>query len=912
LIRLPTDLNQRVQEGGTLLVPSRQRAHAARLAYAASQLNSGKRVWKTPDILPVEVWLIREIERRAAEAGADWPRLLSPAEEWLLWRQCTAEATETLDLLNRGAVAEGLRRASALAADFQIKPPTDAQLLGAESALLREVQASVEGRCRSLGAATVRSLARNVAHVGAQNRARESTVMTAASGFVTLPPLMAAMGVSGLDARNRLAEPQVVVASDELDELERIALWCKARVSERSDARVLVMLPGSGGARERLAALIQQAIDPQGWTERLHRDVGSLVAIEGGTALSRFPVVAHAVATLAWLGGERAEFTQIGDWLRAPYWQTPSAAGRARVDLWLREHGPMSRDLRGWMTTLLAAPAKVAEPARALAGQVLKAAEALGAGIASPRQWSERFRAVLDSLCWPGDRPRSSAEQQTLVRFHELLDEFGQLALSVRSMSCENALRWFKELAARTAYRPADDDAVVTIAPVLVDPVVQYDAIWVAGLHAEAFPQPVQPDPFLPLASQLAAGIPAASPAGRLEEAEALMKAWRAAADELVLSCAARSEDLQLLPSPLLAPWPAASSTTHASVWLPIQIHRDRILEAVEDVVGAPWSFDRPVPSGTRSLELQNQCPFRAYAELRLGSTELGVPEPGVAADVRGRLLHSALEVLWNRLGDSRTLASYSETALELLIQQAVAEAGDRVLGPGASGGSPVLRRECRRTARLIERLCTLERERTPFRVQATELESTLTVAGARVAIRIDRVDALESGGRAILDYKSGRRTAADWYGERPSHPQLLAYLAALGDDVVAMATVNVNAREVCFSGVASSPELLPRVKGVRPPSYVESGLWEHLLTAANTVANTVANPAATAWQARRREWLARVEYLASEFLAGRAAVDPKPGACEFCHVAALCRISDRGLDVLSVGLGETLEPGDD
>ena len=46
------------------------------------------------------------------------PRLLAPAEEWLLWRQCTAAATADLDLVNRASLAESLRRASALAAEL--------------------------------------------------------------------------------------------------------------------------------------------------------------------------------------------------------------------------------------------------------------------------------------------------------------------------------------------------------------------------------------------------------------------------------------------------------------------------------------------------------------------------------------------------------------------------------------------------------------------------------------------------------------------------------------------------------------------------------------------------------------------------------------------------------------------------
>ena len=151
------------------------------------------------------------------------------------------------------------------------------------------------------------------------------------------------------------------------------------------------------------------------------------------------------------------------------------------------------------------------------------------------------------------------------------------------------------------------------------------------------------------------------------------------------------------------------------------------------------------------------------------------------------------------------TLVTHSDPTLDLLIEKSVAEAADIILGRPSDGQrSPLFARECRRTIRLIKNLCVLERSRDPFRVHDTEFEKTLTVSGAQMRVRIDRLDALEGGGSAILDYKSGRRKTADWYGERPSHPQLLAYLAAIGDDVVAMATVNITAREVRFDGMAN------------------------------------------------------------------------------------------------------------
>jgi ATP-dependent helicase/nuclease subunit B len=182
-----------------------------------------------------------------------------------------------------------------------------------------------------------------------------------------------------------------------------------------------------------------------------------------------------------------------------------------------------------------------------------------------------------------------------------------------------------------------------------------------------------------------------------------------------------------------------------------------------------------------------------------------------------------------------------------------------------------VLARECRRAERLIRRLCELERGRAAFSVAATEEPAELALGGARLRMRLDRIDTVASG-RVILDYKSGQPGSPDWFGERPTHPQLLAYLAALGADVIALATVHVNTREVRFCGVAAAPQLLPRVKAVPAEEGTPGG----------------------AWQQQQQQWLRLIERLIGAFLAGDARVDPAPGACDYCHLSALCRIAEQ------------------
>ena len=312
------------------MVPSRQRAHAARLAFAAAQLSGGARVWQTPDVVTAEAWLLQEVEELASvSGGVRVPRVLSPAEDWLLWRQCTAEATQDLDLLNRGALAESLRRAGALAVDFGIEL---SNLAGAEAELLGKIQHAVQERCRALGAVNIGSL------VGMASASNEVTC----AGFLQLPPRL--LAGQQRPAAPMSASPHITIAADESDELEAIAQWCRRQIAMQADTRLLVVLPGSPGARERLATLIRQAVDPQGWLSSpdAQAAAGTLVIIEGGAPLADVPVVAHAMSTLRWLGGSHGEFEEVSEWLRAPYWDAPNAGLRARVDLWLRESGQMS------------------------------------------------------------------------------------------------------------------------------------------------------------------------------------------------------------------------------------------------------------------------------------------------------------------------------------------------------------------------------------------------------------------------------------------------------------------------------------------------------------------------------------------------------------------------------------------
>jgi ATP-dependent helicase/nuclease subunit B len=886
LFRLPPELTEHLQRGGTLLVPSRQRARAVQLAYAAAQLARGLSAWASADVLSLSGWLRRETERAAGTDPQAWPRLLSAAEEWYLWREATAAAAATLELLDALRLSESLRRAAGIAADYGIavrELPGDA-----EATLLAKAQRLFTQRCTALNAVTAADLTAPLVE-----RAQRGGNPPWLRGFGALPPRLRALGAAA--AGGALSEATVLRPPRARDELEAIAAWCHAHVAAAPDARILVMLPGPAGARERLAALIREALDPASVMDHERLPL-ALAGIEGGQPLNEAPLIAHALLSLRVLAGEELEFTSVTAWLRTPHWHSPSAAARAALAQLLGERPVATLDVRELRGALQLAPPRLKAVAQDLDTRLAQAQAALAAAGGTPRLWAERCAAALTALGLAAGAASDRGAQQTLMRWHELLEEFGDLSACVPRLAAGQGVTLLREFAGSSAFRPADEDPVVTISATLADPVVIYDGIWVGGLSAQVLPQPVHPDPFLPLAAQLAAGVPAASALARAAQGQALLGSWRRGSTQLVLSVPALAQDLELLPSPLLAGLePAATSAAHR--WLPAFLHRPGLTESLDDARGDRWDVEDTVPGGTRVVTLQSQCPFRAYAELRLGAKAAETAEPGIAADKRGVLLHAALQILWERLHDHATLARLAPRGLDERISEAVAQAagsmlalegGRRRRGRRADEGQfdlfvqlpAVLERECRRAERLIRRLCELELTRRPFTVAGTEQSAELVVAGARLRMRLDRVDALPEG-RVILDYKSGRAKSADWYGERPTHPQLLAYLAALGEDVAALATVHVTAREVCFSGVAAQAGLLPKVVG--PPA------------------------GAAAWPEQQAQWRALVERLVNDFVAGAAQVDPAtPQTCSYCHVIDICRILER------TGRAESILPGDE
>ena len=406
-----------------------------------------------------------------------------------------------------------------------------------------------------------------------------------------------------------------------------------------------------------------------------------------------------------------------------------------------------------------------------------------------------------------------------------------------------------------------------------------------SGLHAGAIPEQARFDPFIPVSLQRQAGVIAADAAALVGQAQQALATLCRSSLEFIVSAPHHAEDTELAASPLLAPFSQQpySAAAHPAAELSQAIRAARRTEHYEDEPGLPWTAGLPLPAGTRAIELQSRCPFRAYAQLRLGADPMESPAPGITPRERGRMLHRALELLWQQLGDSLALAAArADLSLARRIDAAIAQAAEEILAGTDPDGAQdaaftaaadatglkelrraAIARERGRAGRLLRSLCELEAARAPFFITELERAHRLQIAGALIDVRIDRVDRLEDGTHAILDYKSGRTVTPDWDIERTTHPQLLVYQLAAGVAVSALAVAHLDPRSVAFKGIADLDSRLPGLK-----------------TGEN-------------WAAQLAQWRRQVAQLAADFLHGRAGVEPMARACDHCHLHAFCRIAD-------------------
>lgn len=880
MIALDQAILEYLERGGRLLVPSRQRAAAVRLAYTYAHRHD-ERPFRTPEVLSFDAWTAMAARELARAGEMPLPRVLEPHAEWLLWRAAAqrliADAGDSRPGgLGPDALADLLLASAELAGEWGIELST------------LEADPTLEARwlCRAISEVSRRAAEQGAipAHALWSCLIQRGVPSSAASAFaIGEPPAMLARwsrgrwapGQSGLDA---VAGPEarrirVSVAVDPNEELLRAAHWCRRRLEKDPWARLLVVVPNLRTRRAALERAFSEVLMPAS-TWRSGRSVPAFL-IEGGRMISDYAEPAEAFSLLRILSS-RSDDQTLATLLEARCWGRAGEAARARLAARLRR-------LTGGRWRAEEFPSRLRQLAGDTEGDrtfINPCADAIELAVGALRAmnpaqggWPAAINAALRALGFPWPGEIDSEREQLRRHVEQWLRSLESGLASIPASRPREAIELLWQLAKRERFAPSSGDVPVTITPAIEAPVVRYDGIRVLGLQADRWPQPVKVDPFVPYALQRERGLAPASAALRLAAARTAMNQWLNSADEVVWSFARGEGDAQWQPSPLIEPWlsPATSETPSRitpqfTLAARLRSAKPVQLECVRETSGAPFHAAGPIPGGSYALSDQLDCAFRAYARHRLHAREDEAAEPGISALRRGRFLHQVLNHLWGELRDSSRLHDLiaCRTALERAIELA---SSDPVFSLPEPSWQRVVKRERIRALRLIGAMLVDEARREPFEVVAREQPVELEIGGATLALRIDRVDRLLDGSHAVIDYKTGRHRRLNWQGSKFDTVQLWLYAQAaerLQDNGVSRVDALANLHLVAAGD---------RWAGLRRPE----------------VALGSATPAEE-WESIRSEAESLIARLAKDFLAGEASVSPRTDACRYCELTSLCR----------------------
>ncbi len=678
---------------------------------------------------------------------------------------------------------------------------------------------------------------------------------------------------------------QRLTADDPADEVSRCARWIRGLLVENPTAKIGVVAPQLEVYQPLIEQIFTAELDPAALLAG--DEAPQTFNLSLGHDLGREGVI-HAALRLLRLGMQ-VDHDEISWLLRTPYLgkSVEEGARRAQIDRELRRSRRFDWPLSRLKKTLEKLSDKRSIPVPDFIDIVaVITADLRKSGKHLPGVWAEHFANYLHKLRWPGERGLSSREYQAVQHFRSSLGELASLDGVSTPIDRSEAAKILMRMVSTLEFQPEGGDAPVQVLGELESSGLDFDHLWILGLHDAALPRPASPNPFIPLPVQRRHGMKRSDAEREYRFAEQVATRLFSAAPEIVFSWPLQDKGARQSPSSFIVnireglPVLAESCAPARVFW-----QGRPGLEEISDDLGPAISSRKPFTGGTGIIKDQALCPFRAFAHHRLRAERLDVPDIGIDNMSRGTLAHTVLELFWANVCDQKTLLSLDESSLDKQLYAAVDCALDR-LERERRYDLPVRQRqiERQRLIALVRQWLEFERCRGPFRVMESEKSHQIKVGNLLIRTRIDRIDELDDGTCAIIDYKTGRPDPLQWLDDRVTEPQLPIYCLDLPMEkagAVMFAAVRSKEKESGFKGLSRMSDSWPGSKSRGLEARLEEKGW-------------------TGFEDVLKHWKNTLPGLGDAFARGDAAVDPVDIelACKYCDLKGFCRILEQGVAV--------------
>lgn len=850
----PLELHDLAEPDGpkTLVLTVNNRYARRILASLSSRLNAQRRVMALPDIIPLRAWLQQasdELSFLADTACAS--HLIDGFGARSLWQAVIAEVEAEHLLLDAGQAARLAMEADRMMSEWMITvSPDEVSIDHQRFALWRDEYrlrlSDMDAEDGVLGFERVCEAVRT-------GRLEHHFDRLVLAGFSELTPRLLTL-LQALESRGvalcklELSAPKAVgvtriQAPDPDAEWRLAAQWAAQQLRAEPEGRFAII----AAQLENDVALAHRVLRTALSNENDLPAFSYNIAV--ARPLSEWPL---ARAALAWLRVLAAMLrrgqcvpAEAGAALLAGgcVADADEADGRARIDVRLRADAVVTLPLGEFSGRLASSTPALSEAWSACIEHATS-----NSSKATIDVWVTRFKHWLQKLGFPGQTMLDSHAYQTVDAFERMLQSLSQQSLVLGTLDVVTAVAELSSLAAQTPFQPQrDPSARLDVQGFLEAEGGRWNGVWILGLTDEVLPAAPRPNPLLPLSALRRANAPRATPERELQWAQSMFDGLLCTAPQVWLSHAAQEGERELRPSPFIASFESEMAVLQQRITAPA------VLEQVLDDRGPPLPDGAVTKGGIAVIDTQARNPLWAFAKYRLGASLM--PNYAELADqnARGIFLHRCMELIFRAVPDSDSLHQFqADGSLFELVDRELARAAAECL---VDYGKTVRELEVQRAAEVVQDWFSLELERGKFAVKAIEDSYLWTHGPLQLSLRLDRVDTLEDGSLAVIDYKTGGGSIdprPDWMRERPVGLQLPFYAAMLTDDseqVGALLLARLHARGLEVKGLSDGD------CGFSGPAVLSD--WpdfQHL-----------------SWEGLMSRWRATIRQLADEYVQGVA-----------------------------------------
>ncbi len=884
-----------ISEGATIVVPSLRIKDAILAGIHQSQLHT---TYLTPAVVPVDVW-IKDLWDMLGYAGINpfyKKEILSGAEEAFIWTGIIESSRQEIPLVNSAEtalqVAQSYQNAQQWKIWQQIRSETSHYGANPDIALFvkwaEEFQTVCEAR-RSISLVDSIPFLIDSIISGSALFLPSKLVL---SNFDTPPPLYRDLfnALASKTNTRSLATPtrEGLFASKKFafenrdEEIRSCADWASRISKQFPDDHIGIILPTSISDDNRIYREFNDRFN-ETWLTNFGRSE-PLFNSSDSRALDGEAFIADALQFLSmhWQDSSSHEICQL---LRSETILPNSQEMESRMQaelLMRRSFGPTCAQFE--LAQLLnnsKLPCYSPELGRALLNCRTLIRQAPKS--ATPSQAVELFKQLLQQVEWPGSR-LSESQQKSAKAWDDCLRQFAGFGKGSTTFSYPTALAKLKQLLSTTSitsgFSAKRQLSLYTISEATG---LAFDRVWLLGFDDQSWPPSASPSPFLPYRLQKQFKLPAASGKLQLEMAiNSLETLKNSVSKELVISffksdgdqhfrASRLFDDIDLEEHVAIESWPLSQYSR--------SVMGQHFLEQRIDTSAPKLHESETIRGGQSVISNQSSCPFRAFARHRLNISPVEEFSQGLNSLARGIAVHIALENFYKNITSADELCSLPQEQMEVFISNSVETALEflqrqymRVMTPKFTA------LERTRISVLVSLFIDIDRSRVPFNILYQEKKYTWRYKELELTIKIDRIDQLQNGSLALIDYKTGKSAPKQksWLEQRPEDMQLPFYFAVATANETApvetLAIAHVNIEKLDYSALSANSHFI-----------------ENLITVDRD------DQIAMSWPELTALWQQRIDHFAEEFVNGVATVTPvnPKTSCRYCDIQPLCRIHE-------------------